>query len=132
MICKKCKIEMTLIQNTVYICNKCNNQIFLNPIFDPSTWNTNQNPTNGPGTQLKSLLSMLGITSNKKCSCKNRALMMDQMESKEPGWCEKNIDTIVGWLKEEATKRGLPFIEIIARSIIKLAIKRAKKKANIK
>jgi hypothetical protein len=58
--------------------------------------------------------------------------MMDQMESKEPGWCEKNIDTIVGWLKEEATKRGLPFIEIIARIIIKLAIKRAKKNANIK
>jgi hypothetical protein len=54
------------------------------------------------------------------------------MDDLGTNWCEKNIDTIVGWLKEEATKRGLPFIEIIARIIIKLAIKRAKKNANIK
>ena len=52
---------------------------------------------------------------------------MDIMEKEEPGWCEKNIDTIIDWLREEAQKRGLPFIEIIARGLVKLAIKRANK-----
>lgn len=84
----------------------------------------------GPGTELKKLLSYIGIVSTETCSCNNRAKLMDEMEAKEPGWCEKNMETILGWLKEESAKRGLPFLEIVARSIVKLAIKRAKK--NIK
>lgn len=81
----------------------------------------------GPGSQLKLLLSKIGIRASANCSCNARAQKMDIMEKEEPGWCENNIDTIVGWLREEAEKRGLPFIEIIAKGIVKLAIKRAKK-----
>jgi|688.fasta_scaffold00240_8 hypothetical protein len=96
------------------------------PLIPPT-----QNVFEFPGTELKKLLLRwpfyIKITGN--CSCLNRAKLMDDLGT---NWCEKNIDTIVGWLKEEATKRGLPFIEIIARIIIKLAIKRAKKNANIK
>jgi hypothetical protein len=57
---------------------------------------------------------------------------MDSMELQEPGWCEKNIDIIVGWLEEEAKNRHLPFSKIAAKALVKLAIYRAKKKANIK
>lgn len=41
--------------------------------------------------------------------------------------CEENIDEIVGWLREEATKRKLPFVDIAGRMIIKRAIKMARK-----
>lgn len=84
----------------------------------------------GPGTELKKILSYIGITATPTCSCNDRARRMDEMEAKEPGWCTKNMDTIIGWLREESEKRGLPFVEIVARGIVNLAIKRAKK--NIK
>jgi len=42
-------------------------------------------------------------------------------------WCENNIDTIVGWLKEEATKRKLPFVDMAGRILVKRAIKNARK-----
>lgn len=42
-------------------------------------------------------------------------------------WCEDNIDMIVGWLREEAEKRGLPFIDMVGRMLVKRAIKKAKK-----
>ena len=80
----------------------------------------------GPGTELKKLLSKIGISADVGCKCRKRAIYMDHAEIKEPGWCEKNIDTIVGWLEEEAKKRGLPFIKTIARMIVKRAIKNSK------
>lgn len=83
--------------------------------------------TFGPGTELKNLLSKIGIKSSPDCSCNFKAQQMNNFEYQEPGWCEKNIDIIIGWLKEESYKRGLPFIEIVAREIVKLAIRRAKK-----
>jgi hypothetical protein len=43
-------------------------------------------------------------------------------------WCEKNVDTIVGWLREEATKRKLPFIDMAGRILVKRAIGNAKKR----
>jgi len=42
-------------------------------------------------------------------------------------WCENNIDTIVGWLKEESEKRGLPFIDWPTRVLVKKAISSSKK-----
>lgn len=41
-------------------------------------------------------------------------------------WCENNIDTIVGWLKEEASKRKLPFIDIAGKILVKKAISNTK------
>ena len=43
--------------------------------------------------------------------------------------CEERIDEIVGWLREEATKRRLPFIDAVGRMIVKRAIKIARKSA---
>lgn len=37
------------------------------------------------------------------------------------------IDTIVEWLKEEATKRKLPFVDMAGRLLVKRAISNAKK-----
>jgi hypothetical protein len=42
-------------------------------------------------------------------------------------WCEENIDTIVGWLAEEAASRGLPFFNGVGRLLVKRAISNARK-----
>jgi hypothetical protein len=81
----------------------------------------------GPGTELKKLLAKIGITSTPSCSCNARARLMDENEAREPGWCEANLDEIVGWLREEATKRGLPFIDLAGRMLVKRAIANARK-----
>jgi hypothetical protein len=87
------------------------------------------NPSNTPisssgaGTELKKLLNKIGIKASPTCSCNKRAISMDKNGIQ---WCEDNIDTIVGWLKEEATKRKLPFIEYAAKMLIKRAINNAK------
>jgi len=81
-------------------------------------------PGNGPGTELKAMLSRLGITSTPNCSCNQRAATMNAWGADV---CEQRLDEIVGWLKEEATKRKLPFIETAARLLVKRAISNARK-----
>jgi hypothetical protein len=81
----------------------------------------------GPGTELKKLLKTVGITASPTCSCNKRARAMDRNGC---DWCEANIDTIVGWLREEATKRKLPFVDMAARLLVKRAIRNARKAAS--
>lgn len=78
----------------------------------------------GVGTELKKLLSKIGIKATPNCSCNKRAELMDTHGIE---WCENNIDTIVGWLREEATKRQLPFVDVAGKLLVKRAIRNAKK-----
>ena len=78
----------------------------------------------GPGTELKALLSKIGIRSSPTCSCNKRAKTMDE---KGIAWCEQNVETICDWLAEESAKRKLPFVRLAGKAIIHLAIRRAKK-----
>jgi hypothetical protein len=80
----------------------------------------------GAGTELKALLSTIGIHSSPTCSCNKRAKTMDDNGLV---WCAANIDTIVGWLREEATKRRLPFVDMAGRMLVRRAIHNARKKA---
>lgn len=81
----------------------------------------------GPGTELKALLKdWLGIQASPNCSCNARAKQMDEWG---PDLCEQNLPTIVGWLEEQATARKLPFVRFAAEQAVKLAIRRARKKA---
>lgn len=79
----------------------------------------------GPGTELKKILAKWPwkIVPTKNCSCNARAKMMDSKERQEPGWCLKNIDIIVGWLREEANKRKLPFLNFVGKLLVKRAIR---------
>lgn len=86
-------------------------------------------PTHGPGTELKKLLKKIGITATPNCSCNARARRMDEEEAREPGWCEANLDEIVGWLREEATNRGIPFLDAAGRVLVLRAISNARKEA---
>jgi hypothetical protein len=81
----------------------------------------------GPGAELKKLLKLVGITASPNCSCNARAATMDVNGC---DWCEANIDTIVGWLREEATKRTLPFVDMAGRLLVRRAIRNARKAAS--
>ncbi len=82
-----------------------------------------ENP-NSPGTVLSKMIKSLGFTMSDSCSCKRHAL---EMNDKGNDWCSENIDTIIGWLREEMTRRNLPFIETIARLMVNRAIKKSRK-----
>jgi hypothetical protein len=84
-------------------------------------------PTHGPGTELKKLLKKVGIVATPNCSCNARAKRMDIEEAREPGWCEAHLEEIVGWLREEATKRKLPFVDMAGRVLVRRAISNAQK-----
>jgi len=85
----------------------------------------------GPGTELKRLLSRVGIYATANCACNARAAQMDRWGCDES---EKRLDEIVGWLQEEHAKRAaarqtiLPFSKLVAANIVKLAIRRARRK----
>ena len=81
-----------------------------------------QPPTHGPGTELKKLLALIGITAAPDCACNAHAAEMDARGGE---WCAANIDTIVGWLREQATARGLPFLDAAGRMLAKRAIRNA-------
>jgi hypothetical protein len=38
-------------------------------------------------------------------------------------WCEQNVNEIVGWLKEEAGRRNLPFLSFPTKILVQRAIK---------
>jgi len=80
----------------------------------------------GPGTELKKLLAgwPFYLTSTPDCSCNARAAEMDRQGVE---WCEANIDTIVGWLREQAQARGLSFLDAAGRFLIKRAIRNARR-----
>jgi hypothetical protein len=83
-------------------------------------------PTHGPGTELKKLLGRVGITASPDCACNARAAEMDRQGVE---WCEANIDTIVGWLREQAEARGLPFLDLAGRMLVRRAISNARRNA---
>lgn len=79
---------------------------------------------NGPGTILSKMLSKIGIHSTPNCSCRRRAM---EMNTRGPDWCAENMDTIVGWLREESEKRKLPFVDFAGKLLIQRAIKVSRK-----
>lgn len=83
---------------------------------------------NGPGSILTGMIKTLGISSSSTCSCRRHAL---EMNDKGPDWCEQNMETILSWLRDEAKKRGLPFVDMVGKAMIQRAINRSRKlKAN--
>jgi hypothetical protein len=78
----------------------------------------------GPGYELSKILGRLGIKETPACKCKLRSYIMDAWG---PDKCREKADVIVGWMREEANKRHLPFSELAARGMLWLAIRRARR-----
>ena len=82
----------------------------------------------GPGTELKILLAgwPFRIVATPDCKCTSRAAYMD---AKGCDWCEseEGMAEIMGFLREAAEERGLPFLDLPARLLVKRAIHNARK-----
>lgn len=78
----------------------------------------------GPGSELKKLLKLIGITATPGCKCNQRAKYMDKMG---PAWCRENLDTILDWLQEESSNRGMLFVRSAARMMVNRAITNAER-----
>lgn len=85
-------------------------------------------PTHGPGTELKSILAgwPFRIVATPDCKCTSRASYMD---AKGCDWCEspEGMAEILGFLREAAEERGLPFVDMAARLLVRRAIANARK-----
>jgi len=86
---------------------------------------------NGPGTELKRLLAgwPFYITSTPDCSCNRVAAEMDKWG---PDQCEQpeRMDYIVAAMRENAAKRGLPFVDAAGRMLVRRAIRNARRAAD--
>ena len=82
----------------------------------------------GPGTQLKLLLAKIGITASPDCKCNSRAAYMD---AKGCDWCEseEGMAEIMEFLREAAEERGLPFLDVAGRMLVRRAIANARRNA---
>jgi hypothetical protein len=78
----------------------------------------------GVGTELKKMLGRIGIRSSPSCKCNARAREMD---ARGVQWTADNLETVVGWLREESQRRKLPFVAPAARLLVKAAIRNARK-----
>jgi len=85
-------------------------------------------PTNGPGTELSKLLKRFGISPTPTCQCRAKAAEMDAWGCDE---CSKpeRIKEVVAVMREEAAARGLPFLDVAGRMLVKRAISNARRNA---
>lgn len=77
--------------------------------------------TPGPGTALHAALKRFGITATPGCRCHRH---IREMNERGIDWCLANVETIVGWLEEEARRRRLPFVRGVAKRFVRVALGR--------
>jgi hypothetical protein len=85
-------------------------------------------PTHGPGTELSKLLKRIGIEPTPTCSCRAKAAQMDAWGCDEASKPER-IDEVVAVMRAEAEARGLPFLDIAGRLLVRRAISNARRNA---
>lgn len=83
--------------------------------------------TKGAGSELKALLSSMGIHASSTCSCNKMASKMDEWG---PDESLNHIEEIVDVMQATAKKRGLPFFRLAGKTLVRIACHRARKKAN--
>lgn len=116
-------------QGDSLVCTVCGNKYSLSPgklraVCGIDRSKKEEIPEGGVGTEVKKILSRIGITASPTCQCNARAKKMDYMGIK---WSEENIDAIVGWLRDEAKTRRLPYSDFAGKTLVWYAIKRARK-----
>jgi hypothetical protein len=89
-------------------------------------------PSRGPGAELKALLAgwPFHIVATADCKCTTRAAYMD---AKGCDWCasDEGMTEIMAFLRESAEERGLPFVDIAARVLVRRAIHNARRKESV-
>jgi hypothetical protein len=85
-------------------------------------------PAHGPGTELSKLLKRLGINPTPTCQCRAMSQKMDQWGCDEASKPER-IDEVVAVMRAEAEARGLPFLDVAGRMLVRRAISNARRNA---
>jgi hypothetical protein len=85
-------------------------------------------PAHGPGTELSKLLKRFGIEPTPTCACRAKAAEMDAWGCDEASKPER-IDEVVAVMRAEAEARGLPFIDMAGRLLVRRAIANAQRNA---
>ena len=81
-------------------------------------------PSNeGPGTELKKLLSWFHSPDKRKCKCKTR---IQKMNAWGPDKCALKFETILRWLRHSSKIHKIPFFEPAVRLVIATAIRRSR------
>jgi hypothetical protein len=85
-------------------------------------------PAHGPGTELAKLLKRLGISPTPTCACRAKAAEMDAWG---PDECSKpeRVEEVVAVMRAEAEARGLPFLDVAGRMLVRRAISNARRNA---
>ncbi len=76
----------------------------------------------GPGAELKKLLASIGIHATPTCKCNKMAKQMNE-------WGQESlnhIEEIVDVMEETAKARGLPFVRLGGKALVRLACMRAR------
>ena len=73
----------------------------------------------GVGSELSRILAKFFIQPQPGCNCAKNQRLMDE---KGPEWVKANRETVVGWLREEAKSRGLPFFDAIGHALVARAL----------
>lgn len=76
-------------------------------------------PEEGPGTELKKLMSWFNLKDSQGCKCKQRAI---QMNAWGPDKCEENMELILEWLREAAKQENVFYSRAAAYVLVKTAI----------
>ena len=82
----------------------------------------------GPGTELSRLLKRIGINPTPTCQCRAMSQKMDQWGCDEASKPER-IDEVVAVMRAEAEARGLPFLDLAGRMLVRRAIANARRNA---
>lgn len=69
----------------------------------------------GPGTRIARLLKRFGISRVKGCACSDNVLFLN---AKGHQWVRENADLATSILREEASRRGLPFIAPLVKRLV--------------
>jgi len=85
-------------------------------------------PTSGPGTELSKLLKRFGISPTPTCACRAKAAEMDAWGCDEAEKPER-ITEVVAVMRAEAEARGLPFLDVAGRLLVRRAIQNARRNA---
>lgn len=80
----------------------------------------------GVGTEIARILAgpPLWIQKTAECSCQADA---DALDARGPDWCEAHMDQIVAKLRDEAYRRGIPFLDAAGRMLVRRAIANARR-----
>ena len=98
------------------------------PGSSPEPPHVEQMPAHGPGTELSKLLKRIGINPTPTCQCRAKQQQMDMWGCDEASKPER-IDEVVAVMREEATARGLPFVDLAGRMLVRRAIANARRNA---